>query len=242
MRAEAWSLRGGTTAFDAELSALVRGVELCCLQAAPGATFNIFTDSQAAMLRLQDDRSGPGQQLAARDIQVAKEACRRGADININWVPGHTGVLGNEVTDQWAVDAASREHKARTGGGIDQTLRATGQKTSKAFLKSVLRRRAIDGWRRDIERRSRGKRPYRIPKRGEIPRIPKELQRVPKELASPFFQLSSGHAMIAPFLKEKLGGQSLIRVGGAVEKDKVVSISLKSAGHGRKRLERYGRL
>ena len=68
MRAEAWSLREGTTAFDAELSALVRGIELCCLQATPGATYNIFTDSQAAMLRIQDDRPGPGQQAAVRGI------------------------------------------------------------------------------------------------------------------------------------------------------------------------------
>ena len=31
------------------------------------------------------------------------------------------------------------------------------------------------------------------------------MQRVPKELASRFFQLASGHAMIAPFLREKFG-------------------------------------
>ena len=35
--------------------------------------------------------------------------------------------------------------------------------------------------------------------------IPIGLQKAPKELASRFFQLSSGHAMIAPFLKEKFG-------------------------------------
>ena len=34
---------------------------------------------------------------------------------------------------------------------------------------------------------------------------PRELQRAPTELASRFFQLASGHAMIAPFLKEKFG-------------------------------------
>ena len=36
-----------------------------------------------------------------------------------------------------------------------------------------------------------------------IPKIPKELQKAPEKLASRFFQLASGHAMIAP-LKEKL--------------------------------------
>ena len=101
-------MKGGATAFDAGHLALVRGVELCCLQASPGATFNIFTDSQAAMLRLQGDRPGPGHQAASRGIRAAREAHRRGASIIVNWVPGHAGVPGNEVADQWAVDAASR--------------------------------------------------------------------------------------------------------------------------------------
>lgn len=100
MRAEVWSLKRGVTAFDAELSALVRGIELCLLSTTPKATFNIFTDSQAAMLRLRDDRPGPGQQMAVRGIRVASEAIRRGASITTNWVPGHAGVPGNEVADQ----------------------------------------------------------------------------------------------------------------------------------------------
>ena len=79
-----------------------------------------FTDSQTAMLRLQDDRPGPGQQVAVRGIRVAKEAYRRGADINTNWVPGHARVPGNEVADQWAVDAATREHRASRGREADQ--------------------------------------------------------------------------------------------------------------------------
>ena len=81
----------------------------------------------------------------------------------------------------------------------------TAERTiSRAFLRSVLRKRAVDDWRREIER-SRGKRPYQIPRREEIPRIPRALQGIPKELATRFFQLASGHAMIAPFLREKFG-------------------------------------
>ena len=181
----------------------MRGIELCCLQATPGATFNIFTDSQAAMLRIQDDRPGPGQQAAVRGIRVAEEAYRRGASININWVPGHAGVPGNKVADQWAADAAKREHRASTGGGAEQTVLAAGKTISRAFLKSVLRGRGVEEWEMEIGKRSRGRRPYQIPRSGESPRIPRALQRTPKELASRFFQLWSGHAMIAPFLKEK---------------------------------------
>ena len=76
---------------------------------------------------------------------------------------------------------------------------------SRSFLRAVLRRRAIDGWRREIISRGRGARPYRVPVAGEVPRIPRALQRARKSLASRFFQLSSGHAMTAPFLRDKFG-------------------------------------
>ena len=187
MRAEAWSLRGGVTAFDAELSALVRGVELCCLQASPGAAFNIFTDSQSVMTRLQDDRPGPGQQAAVRGILVARDAYRRGASITVNWVPGHVGVLGNEVADQWAVDAASRERRASRGSEAIRAVATADKTVSRAFLKSTFRKRAVSAWRKEIRRRGQGRRPYQVPTGDEVPRIPRALQRTGKELASRFF-------------------------------------------------------
>ena len=60
-------------------------------------------------------------------------------------------------------------------------------------------------WRDEITRRCRGRVSFPIPKEGEVPRVPPGLVRAPKEVASRFFQLASGHAMIAPFLKEKFG-------------------------------------
>ena len=153
MRAEAWSLKGGVTVFDAELSTLVRGIELCLLRTTPGAAFNIFTDSQAAMLRLRDDRSGPGQQMAVRGIRVAREAINRGASITISWVPGHAAVPGNEVADQWAVDAAMREFKSCSGRDAGANPPAVSQYASQAFLKQYL----VGGPPRIGERRSQGR-------------------------------------------------------------------------------------
>lgn len=71
-RLESWSLSAQSTAFDAELQALVRAVEICALDAREGVTFRVFTDSQAAMRRLASDQPGPGQSLAVRGIRVAK--------------------------------------------------------------------------------------------------------------------------------------------------------------------------
>ena len=75
---------------------------------------------------------------------------------------------------------------------------------SGSFLKAMLRPRAASSWRDCIIRGGRSQRPYRIPREGTVPKIPTALGRADKGLASRFFQLASGHAMIAPFLKDKL--------------------------------------
>ena len=60
-------------------------------------------------------------------------------------------------------------------------------------------------WRDEIIRRGQGRRQFRIPGVGEVPKILPGLRGAPRGLAARFFQLASGHAMIAPFLKEKFG-------------------------------------
>ena len=204
--AEAWTLKGRASAFDAELSALVRAIELSAYQASPGAHYRIFTDSQAAMRRLLDDRPGPGQQEAVRGIFGARRLCQGGADVSIHWVPGHTGITGNEIADQWAVDAATRELGRRSRTRPDTTRNPpVDPAVSRSFMRATLRHRAVRSWRDSIIRGGSGRRPYRIPREGTVPRIPKALGRTRKDLAARFFQLASGHAMIAPFLRDKFG-------------------------------------
>ena len=79
-------------------------------------------------------------------------------------------------------------------------------KISMSFIKSQARREANREWGTLVSLLDR-KRSYTTLRRprGNIPKILRELQKAPKELASRFFQLASGHAMIAPFLKEKFG-------------------------------------
>ena len=202
--AEAWTLRGGASAFDAELSAVARALELSVHGASPGAHVRIFTDSQAAMKRALDDRAGPGQREAVRCIMGARRLYQRGATVSIHWVPGHAGIEGNEIADQWAGDEAAREvaRRARTLPSVTRTsLGSPG--VSRTFLKTTLRSRAVSSWRETIVRGSSRRRPFSIPREGTVPRIPTALAGTRKDLAARFFQLASGHAMIAPFLEEK---------------------------------------
>lgn len=98
---------------------------------------------------------------------------------------------------------ATREERSRASRG--KGGRTTRDAASLTFLKIVVKKRAVSKWGQEIMERSQGRRDYRIPAEGVVPRIPPDLQRAPKDQASRFFQLASDHAMIAPFLKEKFG-------------------------------------
>ena len=156
------------------------------------------------MRRLIDDRPGPGQREAIRGILGARRILQREADISVHWVPGHGGIAGNEIADQWAGDAAARElrYRARRPQSVSRPA-PTDSVVSGSFLKAILRRRAVSSWRDCIIRGGKSRRPYRIPREGTVPKIPAILGRTEKGLASRFFQLASGHAMTAPFLKDK---------------------------------------
>lgn len=89
------------TAFDGEIAALVRALGFCALDATAGVEFRISTDSQAAMVRLRNDQTGPGQEVARRAIRVAWVGIlENGAQVQVLWVPGNAGVPGNELAGE----------------------------------------------------------------------------------------------------------------------------------------------
>lgn len=129
-----WSVRAFVlgprqTAFDAELTAIVRELEILALGDRPGPHFRIFTDPRAAMRRLRSDNCGPRQFLARRGILLAQATVnQRRSPASTHWIPGHAGVEGNEMADLCAGKAVLKD--ARTG---EETNLRCG--VSLAFLK-----------------------------------------------------------------------------------------------------------
>ena len=99
--------------------------------------------------------------------------------------------------------ASAREGKTRPPRRHYSTIRQGTRSLS--FLKAQIKKKANMEWREEIIKRSQGRRSFRVPKEGRVPRIPPGLWNAPKEIASRFFQIASGHVMIAPFLREKFG-------------------------------------
>ena len=90
--------------FDAELSAihrtLTRMTDLLATTPRRIRRLWLFSDSQAALQRLQHQRYGPGHGMATLiHQQVNMLHYRHRIPVNIHWVPGHTEVSGNETAD-----------------------------------------------------------------------------------------------------------------------------------------------
>ena len=82
--------------FDAELFAIGQALEEFEGRKESNREYTIFSDSQAAISRIQHDRTGPGQSLAVRAIAAASSIATRGNRITIRWTPSHMGITGNE--------------------------------------------------------------------------------------------------------------------------------------------------
>lgn len=192
--------------FDAELFAIMKALkEASNLRDGKMPTLNritIFSDAQEALRRLQKDEESPGQALS-RSIWKWEESLA-GVDIEYVWVPGHEGVPGNEVADefakrgagmleahlfdkdsksQWMTYTLSHLHRKCTDASKAAAEKWVTErlKTHKAFKprKSWIFRPALKPpWQKD---------------KGEGP--------ISKTSTAAFFQMACGHALTGAHLK-----------------------------------------
>ena len=176
--------------FDAEVFAIGQALQVLDRRGEENRRYTIFSDSQAALSRIQHDRTGPGQALAIKAITTSRAITGRGCTIHLRWTPSHVGLEGNERADQAAREAAEEmEERAEMAylneASLSHLTRVTTENRSSATA----------DW---IRTRSGRHRRYRPPKGGKMR---KELGKTRKELASRFYQLLSGHAATAEHLR-----------------------------------------
>jgi hypothetical protein len=115
----------------------------------------------------------------------------------LRWVPAHQGIEGNEVTDCWAKEAAR---------GDEEGTRMEGAEASLAFLKRTTKEEKKRKTKEWIKEKIKGSRAYILK---EKEGIRKHLRSERKETATRYYQLMTGHAVIALYLKNKLKKRDL---------------------------------
>ena len=92
--------------FDAEVFAIGRALRILNERDERDQRYTVFSDSQAALSRVQHDQTGPGQVLAIEAITYVRDLTDRGNTVALRWTPSHEGIEGNELADRMARRAA----------------------------------------------------------------------------------------------------------------------------------------
>ena len=176
---------------DAELWAILEALVIAEKMAGPRTPITIFSDSQKALKAIAlPFTSYENRFLRCQVYQKTEELQRTGHPITFRWIPGHSGLTGNEKANLTARNRAER------GGKL------TERWSSLAYVKrniSEIRSRDLIKWHEtEIQNREASRRGFYIPRTTEC--ISLALGRAPKKYASRYYQLKVGHGAVGTFL------------------------------------------
>jgi len=150
----------------------------------------IFSDSQAAIRRMEHLEPGPGQHLARWISQWARNLREAGIDTEIHWVPGHSGIPGNEEADC----QANLARDGRRAGTVRERISTSVANRTRQI--SETKKAAKAEWEANKCSKHHG---YRLKgKAGKKRPIPMNSV---KPLAARFYQLKSEHPPVGTYLK-----------------------------------------
>ena len=182
-----WNLEAGMEVFDAELFAIEKAFKI----AWENKQLNtdkvwIFSDSQAAIKRLVNSSLKAGQYYVQSIRKWAKKFQDKAIQLQLEWVPGHMNIRGNELADK----AAKK--------GTELQYVTPESYISMAFIKRKIKETGLIDWNEIwLNSKSKGKHYTQFeckPKWKQSARI------IKKQIFSSYFQLKSGHGYFKSYL------------------------------------------
>ncbi|KAJ5337518.1 hypothetical protein MYU51_020339 [Penicillium brevicompactum] len=110
----------------------------------------IFADSQAALKALRRPRMPSGQVYMAGCLDLIHQFAERGIRTELRWNSGHQGVLGNEIVDKHANEAAQEPDEIQNPHNLYIRLAATTKRRFRNEANIEWDKRGY--WRRPVGR------------------------------------------------------------------------------------------
>lgn len=152
-------------------AAELRGIELALRIAldrhattnSPGKC-TVFSDNQAAIRALANPRCPSGQYILVEAVQALDKLRDQGWEVRLQWIPAHERVLGNDIADEAAREAAGYITVTRT------TLEPPPEPPSEpeslqiltATTKPTIRQRMKNEWQQSWEAAKHGRELYKL--------------------------------------------------------------------------------
>ena len=175
---------------DAELWAISEALDIALKIANPRTPITIFSDSQKALRAIAlPFTSQENRFLRSLVYQKTEILQRTGHPFIFQWVPGHSGLIGNEKPN------LSARNRAERGGKL------TERWSSLAYIKRnvcEIRSRELVRWHEtETQERKISRCGLYIPRTTEG--ISPALGKAPKKYASRYYQLKVGHGALGTF-------------------------------------------
>ena len=168
--------------FDAELLAIKYALQ--CPLITRKCNVTIFSDSQAAIKRTNNRNLKAGQGTTAEIWNLAKSLQGQQVQINLEWLPGHSGTAGNEQADKLAAEALTMKP-------IEETLSITK-------LQRIVRAKALSSWKDSFQKMDSSTTQYTgTPTLS----LPKEHKGAPRANTTPLIHLRLGHGYFKAYFE-----------------------------------------
>lgn len=182
------------TIYDGELEGIVRAIEHAERQTWDRKLITIFSDNQAAILRLKDMSNKAGHIWVSRAIKAATNLSDRGIKIRLIWIPAHMDIRGSKEADKLAKQASYMEADDSYPISLAYINKELEEKRCQEWH-IILNNYREDRLLEDSPSAYTGVFPWQIRRKPWVPRGTR------REISSAFYQIKLGHGYFKSYMR-----------------------------------------